>query len=112
MKDKYCLDSIVPFKTINEAQTNTSRTKQAFSFSRSNRFDSSATYCPVNSYNGQPISPRHQGAGIGYGTKADWTKILEFSPTSTRYNMRSLFDSNKINNKGHSLGGSRNVKAD
>ena len=39
MKDKYCLDSIVPFQTINQSPTNRSATKQTFSFAKSSRFD-------------------------------------------------------------------------
>ena len=40
MKEKYCLDSIVAFHTINQSPKNHSTTKQTFSFSRSARFGS------------------------------------------------------------------------
>ncbi len=39
MKDKFCLDSIVPFQIINQSPTNRSTSKQTFSFSKSSRFD-------------------------------------------------------------------------
>jgi len=38
MRDKYCLESVLPFQSINQSQTNRSRTKQTFSFSKSPRF--------------------------------------------------------------------------
>lgn len=34
MKGKYCLNSVASFKDINNSQTNKSRTKQSFSFSK------------------------------------------------------------------------------
>jgi hypothetical protein len=40
MKQKYCLESVLPFRAINQAQTNTSKAKQTFSFSKSPRFPS------------------------------------------------------------------------
>lgn len=40
MKEKYCLDSIVAFQTLNQSPTNRSATKQTFSFSKSPRFES------------------------------------------------------------------------
>ena len=39
MKEKFCLESIAPFKTINEAPTNRSTTKQTFSFTKTPRFN-------------------------------------------------------------------------
>lgn len=39
MKEKYCLDSIVTFQTLNQSPTNRSATKQTFSFSKSPRFE-------------------------------------------------------------------------
>ncbi len=38
MKEKFCLSSSSSFNEINKAQTNKSKTKQTFSFGKSNRF--------------------------------------------------------------------------
>jgi hypothetical protein len=44
-----------------------------------------------------------KGAGIGYGTKSDFTEDLTCSPASTKYNSFSGFHENKIKNRGFSL---------
>ena len=109
MKGKYCLDSVVPFSGINHSQTNRSSTKQTFSFSKSPRFDSSRGTCPVNTYDGRPILRENSGTAMGYGSKSDFTKTLTVSPRSTQYEIRSLFDKNKVHRKGFSLRKSRDV---
>lgn len=41
MKSTFCIDSVASFNDINKASTNNSKTKQTFSFSKSQRF------CPI-----------------------------------------------------------------
>jgi len=38
MKEKYCLESVAAFQTINQSPNNKSATKATFSFSKSPRF--------------------------------------------------------------------------
>lgn len=109
MKDKYCLDSVVPFSGINQSHTNRSSTKQTFSFSKSPRFDSNKAPCPVSTYDGKPMLRKHSGTAMGYGKKSDFTKTLAVSPQSNRYKINSLFEKNKTRGKGYSLGKSREV---
>lgn len=42
MREKFCLESIVPFQTLNQSPTNRSISKQTFSFARSPRFEAPA----------------------------------------------------------------------
>ena len=109
MKGKYCLESVVPFTGINQSHTNRSSTKQTFSFSKSPRFDSNKTPCPVSTYDGKPMLRKHSGTAMGFGKKYDFTKTLAVSPQSDRYKIHSLFEKNKTRGKGYSLSKSREV---
>lgn len=56
-----------------------------------------------------PSTFRKTGAGIGYGKKSDFTKDLTFSPGSSKYDIKTIFDRNKSSSKGFSLYVSRDV---
>ena len=55
MKDKYCLQSIESFQSINQSPNNKSSTKQTFSFSRSSRFQTIKPTCLLFYSDAQPI---------------------------------------------------------
>lgn len=45
-----------------------------------------------------------RAAGFGYGLKYDFTKHVPQGPQPTVYNIKGLFDTNRVKQKGSSFG--------
>ncbi len=61
---------------------------------------SSYKRCPEVAYNGDAILKKNGGTGIGYGTRSDFTKCLNVSPSSHRYRLKTFCEDNADRNKG------------
>jgi hypothetical protein len=96
---------------------NNSRTKQTFSFSKTQdskpfvlcKFLNNLR-CQKSTYGGDYVLHKISGAGIGYGIKSDFTKTSTVSPGCTKYNLVSEFEDNKKKLRGSSVGLSRDVR--
>lgn len=51
-----------------------------------------------------------RATALGFGKKSDFTRDLAKAPPPTRYESASLFDENKIKQKGYSLAVGRDVR--
>jgi hypothetical protein len=62
-----------------------------------------------NTYNGELIVREKKGPGIGYGTRFDFARSLNSSPSATQYKIKSFFEENKDKLKGTGFGLGRKV---
>merc|ERR1712100_714556 len=88
--------------------TNTSVSKQLYSFSRTKRFGgTNKSLCSQICYDVKPMKSR-RAASIGYGKKYDFSKQGNSgNPAPTNYAQPSIFDRNKRKNIGKTFGVSR-----
>lgn len=87
---------------------NDSPTKYQYSFQKSQRFADAKPTCPNLFYDGPKFKTR--AAGIGYGSRADIASLPSNKfPEPKQYEIKSIFEINKMKNKGKSFGLSRDV---
>lgn len=108
--------SLVDSNAIRNHPSNNSSSKNAFQFSKTERFPAynpeyylAYLRCKIAFYcNDSQLS--HRKTSFGFGQKADFTKPITCSPPSTKYNIKSDFDAQR--EKGKSFGLSRDSSPD
>lgn len=109
---------------INRNPSNTSRSKQLYSFGKAERFSNpkektqgfhflfqlefSRVSGPRIIYSLPPVKA-HRTTGMGYGTKYDFTKMVNGNPGPNSYKNVSIFDPNESKKRGFTMGPGRDV---
>lgn len=117
MKQKYSLESSFALKSTGKRSVRNTKIKQAYSFGHSSRFDGSVSVynfsyqrCQKSTYGGDTLKSGKSGAGIGLGQRMDLSKPLNDSPSSHKYIVPSVFDTNMKLKRGYTLSLSREVQ--
>jgi hypothetical protein len=102
LRNGLVLESVVDCTWIHNCPANTSPTKQLYSFSRTPRFPARKSYCDKIYELAGDL--RKGGAGIGYGTKSNFTKDMAQSPAPGKYVRPSFVELNAARARGFTLG--------
>lgn len=90
---------------------NTSKSKQLFTFPKSKRFDAATkSYTDKICYDLPPVKSIRK-AGIGYGSKYDFTRLNVQNPAPNNYTIDGDFDNIDKKKKGFQFGVSREQMA-
>ncbi|KRX06877.1 hypothetical protein PPERSA_11522 [Pseudocohnilembus persalinus] len=99
------------WQSVFRSPLNNSKSKQQYSFPKSERFkDPIRSYCAKPYYELPTVRDKRQ-TSLGYGKKFDFTQSQKNTPGANQYNLKGIFEENKLKNKGKTVGVGREKMA-